>query len=400
MSVTEDEGIGHRVRLARKTHGLTQQQLADRAHISKSLIDKVERGERAATFAFTVAIARAMNVERTALTGQPYHSGGSHRIHDAIPPIERALMSYDLPMLEDSPRPRPIAEIGQDVAQAAELRMAARYTRLGEALPSLLDELTVATRTLTGSELAQAFWYLAVAYRCADALANKLGYMHLSYLAVHRVEWAAKQSEDPLMVATSAYLRGQACMDLGQYEQGLYLLDKAGDDLESHNMTSRSALAVRGTLHLRSAVTAARAGAADTAIDHIAEATGLARLVGRDVTDYWTLFGPTNVGIHAVAAAVELGDWRRAIDEADRFSIPANVPAERVSHHYIDLARAYLWATDREEALTCLLKAERIAPQHTHYHPMTREVVRVLVEQARRAPETLLGLAARTAAGI
>ncbi|HSV66663.1 MAG TPA: NUDIX domain-containing protein [Mycobacteriales bacterium] len=30
------------------------------------------------------------------------------------------------------------------------------------------------------------FWTLAVAYRRADALANKLGYLHLSYLAVQR----------------------------------------------------------------------------------------------------------------------------------------------------------------------------------------------------------------------
>jgi len=189
-------------------------------------------------------------------------------------------------------------------------------------------------------------------------------------------------------------------MDLGQYEQGLALLDVAGDRLESFDTSSRSALAVRGTLHLRSAVMAARNGAAERAQDHIREAASLARLVGRDVTDYWTLFGPTNVGIHAVAAAVELSDPERAINEAERLTIPADVPAERISHHYIDLARAYLWRADRDRALNCLLTAERIAPQHTYYHPMTREVVRVLVEQARRTPDTLLGLAKRTSTGM
>ncbi|HEU0088260.1 MAG TPA: helix-turn-helix transcriptional regulator [Pseudonocardiaceae bacterium] len=64
--------VGHRLARARKLAGLTQHQLAARAHVSKSLISQVERGVVPASPAFTAAVARGLGLEPQALTGEPY----------------------------------------------------------------------------------------------------------------------------------------------------------------------------------------------------------------------------------------------------------------------------------------------------------------------------------------
>jgi tetratricopeptide (TPR) repeat protein len=274
--------------------------------------------------------------------------------------------------------------------------MAARYSRLADVLPPLLEELTQQVHILEGRAREDAYATLAVAYRCLDAIANKLGYLQLSYLAVDRVCWAAQKSADPLMVATGSYLRGQACLDVGHFGYGLQLLERARAQIESHGDNSKEALAaVHGSLHMRSAVLAACDRDSDTGWSHISEAQSAAERLGSDVTYYWTFFGPNNVAIHTVAAAVELGDYARAIDEARTVQLSPAVPLERSSHHLIDLARAYLWEGDRDQSLKCLLRAEHIAPHHTRHHPATRSTVRTLLELARGSPDDLVALAAR-----
>ena len=48
--------------------------------------------------------------------------------------------------------------------------------------------------------------------------------------------------------------------------------------------------------------------------------------------------------------AVELGDGTDAIARAEGLAIPTGFPAVRAGHHYVDLARAYLWHGSRDDA--------------------------------------------------
>jgi hypothetical protein len=111
--------------------------------------------------------------------------------------------------------------------------------------------------------------------------------------------------------------------------------------------------------------------------------------------EYLLTCGPTNMAIVEVAVAVELGDSTGAISRAENLTIPVDLSAVRAGHHYVDLARAYLWNGSREGALQSLLVAERHAPQQTRHHPMTHETLGVLVQLERRCPEALLGLVER-----
>jgi uncharacterized protein HemY len=101
------------------------------------------------------------------------------------------------------------------------------------------------------------------------------------------------------------------------------------------------------------------------------------------------------VAIHEVAIAVELGNADEAVRRGKDLTLPADLPRERSSHHYIDMSRAWLWQGDTNRALACVAEAERLAPQRTRYHPMARETVIRLLDQRRRVPEQLRILAAR-----
>ena len=95
---------------------------------------------------------------------------------------------------------------------------------------------------------------------------------------------------------------------------------------------------------------------------------------------------PANVAIWAVGVAVELGDGVTAIRRAREIRTFTGVTPNRVSHHYIDLARGYLYAGDRRAALGALMTARKHAPQQTRYHPQVRETARMLARlEVRRS---------------
>lgn len=388
--------IGRRIAHARKLRGLTQIGLAGRAHVSKSLIAQVESGHKPATPSLIAAVAGALNVDVTDLTGQPYRGNDvrSDRIHAAIPQIRQALVYWDISPILDVP-PRPLAELAAETEQANRLRMQASYAELGSLLPALIAELTVHAHQARGAERFRAFRLLTDAYTAVDSMAYKLGYLDLFALAVERMSWAANQADDPLLRPVAAIRRSSAFLATGAWDGGMRLLDRAGRETEDSLPGHPAALSVLGTIHLRTSIMAARGGRPSPAWDGISRAREIAGRLGRDTSDYGLLFGPANVAIHEVAVAVELGDADEAIRRGAHLNLPAALPRERSSHHYIDLSRAWLWQHDHAKALACVTKAEQLAPQRTRYHPMARDTVIGLLDKQRRMPEPLRGIAAR-----
>ena len=132
------------------------------------------------------------------------------------------------------------------------------------------------------------------------------------------------------------------------------------------------------------------------------QAMGSARKIagrlGEDRNDYNTEFGPTNVELHAVSTAVDLGDAGEAIDLA-RTVDAAGLSPERQSRLAIDLARAHLQRRHTGDALAALLEAERQAPEQVQAHAQARETIHDLLNLAgRRATPDLLDLARRIGA--
>lgn len=389
-----DGGVGARVALIRMRWGMSQQRLAMEAHVSKSLLSKVEAGWRPATPPFTAAVARALGVDVVELTQQPYRSSAAseEQLHRAIPSIRRSLLTSDLP--DEEVRPRGLEALRPDVERASQLGREARYIELSGMLPALLDELHAALHPSGDEQWGNAL--LAEAYSGASTLAYAFGYVDLRALALDRIERAARASGDPLRVARTQWSKGASLQAAAAYQQGLTLMERTRTDLGSDlARMDAPTLSVYGVLHLRSAVLAARANKAQTAWGHHAEAGEAARLLGEERNDYGVEFGPSNVAIHSVALPVELGDSAAAVERAESVRLPTTVPPVRSGRHYMDVARGYMMHGDRGRCLAALLAAEERAPQQARNHPVVREMVAALARLDRTRTRSLLGLARR-----
>lgn len=383
MPQSIEEHTGARIARIRKQRGLTQQGLAMRANVSKSLLSKVECGQKSASPALVAACARALGASTSDLLGQPYAEELRRDRMDAlIQPIREGLENWDV-ALDWETAARPAALIRADVQQALVQRRQAQYTDMVRDLPGLIDESVQAVHTSSGEEQRLAYECLAGTFRCVFTVAWKFGFIDLATVALDRLAWTAPRTDEPGLVAMYSFLRAQTTLSSGRYDVGMRVVDRALRDLDSQDTRRPAGIeAMRGMLHLRAAVIAGRMKDRDQADARLAEARALARSTG-ELPDFGVTWGPVNVGVHAVAIASEMDDFGRAVELAKDVRIPRGWTRSRAGHHWMDLGRAYAWAGHPEQALECLQRARRIAPQQTRYHPTVRETVLALKRRER-----------------
>jgi hypothetical protein len=297
--------------------------------------------------------------------------------------------AYDIP--PDLPYAmRPLTELRRMTSSATAWRLSSQYTKLAGLLPGLITDLTATALNSAGHEQEQAFALLALAYRAADAIADKHGHHDMSGRATELIRWSAARSADPQLEMMSAYVRAELFFSGQHARSGLRMIDSA--TVPAPGASDVPLLAMRGALCMRAAVLAAHAGMPEEAADRIAEAQAIARVVP-DGVYHGTAFGPASVRVHELALAVETGDVARAVKLAGQWQPPRALPAERRSHFHIEAARAYCWAGDRDQAVTALWQARRAAPQHTRCNPAVIETIGVLIRSSRKPPVPLIQLA-------
>lgn len=154
-------------------------------------------------------------------------------------------------------------------------------------------------------------------------------------------------------------------------------------------------LSLLGAMNLVLAVINAREGNRPGTHAHLNRAGETATRLGEDRNDFDTEFGPTNVKLHSVSTAVELGDAGLALEIAAEVDA-GGLSAERQARFLLDVARAHSQRRHVGEATAALLEAEALAPEQIRDHHLAREVIRDLIQlSGRRVPETLRELADR-----
>lgn len=386
-----DTPVGQRAAQLRRLRGLTQAQLAERAGVSLSLVRRVEQGQVPATPAFIGAVARALKSSPAELQGQPYRgdTAETDRVHAAIGPLRAEVALFDVP--EDDIAPRPLEELRARVGAVSQLAHEVQLVRLGEYLPDLLADLRTTAFHSDDAQARDVWAMLAETWSNARMLARILGYPDLAQSMAERYAHAAARSGDEYAVAIGNSLRAAELIQVDRGRAAARLLEavrgRLGEPAEKDSPQSWTAW---GWSHLQSALAAARgANDASTASDHLAEAARAARNLPADADHYRLTVNQANVAIWSVGVTVELGDGAEAVRRASSLHDFTGVTPNRVSHHYIDLARGQLYAGDRHAALGSLLTARKLAPQQTRYHPQVRETVRMLARLERRRTDPL-----------
>ncbi|GAB3214342.1 hypothetical protein GCM10027294_54000 [Marinactinospora endophytica] len=378
----EADALGRRISRARKAAGLTQAALATRAHYSLSHVRKAETGAVPCSPAFVATVARVLGVTVAELYGQPY--GGAEL---AVSQLREVAAYVDVPPELDAP-PRPLTAIAAEVGHVAGLLETARHAATADRLPALLQEATVvALRDGT----AEAWRALYGAQIHAQRLTRKLGYGDLSAVFIERARVSATRADDPHLLAMVAQRHTLLLLERAQWRPAMATLGHATTLVDPRRP---DATEVAGSIQLRRAVIAARAGDTSAAADALGEASEIDRDASLreascpasvDRRSHGTTFTPGNVVLHEAAVGVELRDFDAA-RRADRSLTPAllsSLPAERRAHHHIDMARAGLEDGDHRAAAHRILAAHTIAPELVIHHPTARHVVGMLMDRQR-----------------
>ncbi|GLZ37902.1 hypothetical protein Acsp05_15260 [Actinokineospora sp. NBRC 105648] len=402
------------MRRAREASGYTQESFAAELGMERTSIGRWERGVQApypwqrqrVAFALRVSLdeldellrrtlRRAPSPSRDTATA-PSRSGEktgtftleADVIAAAVPDLRRSLDSLDLP--DDGPT-RTLAELRADVARMSEDRLQARYVDLAHRLPVVLAELGRAGQLGGQAEQRSVAALLTLALRAADGVAFKFGYLDLSARLIDRMRTAAQRAEDHLLAAAVSYVRTETFFANGDLVTAARALDLAVDELPARGTPPVASAAALAALHMRAAVVAGRAGKPDSAAEHLREARRACTTVPEGVY-HGTAFGPASLRIHELAVAVELSD-PVGIERASSWYPPPELPAERRSHYFIDLARAQLDLGRHEDAHASLQTARQVAPQHARAHPQVRRTLTTLLSTHSAPSSGLLDLA-------
>ena len=378
-----DPEVGERIARWRRRRGLSQVALAGLVGRSESWLSQVERGLRHVDSLVVLRdLSRVLRVDLEVLapssTASPRGSDGP-----AQPALEQALVAP--PIAESTaatPATAPVATV-----QVSALHLAyqdARYTDVLTALPTISAQLASTDDPRV----------LAAGWAVVAKMLTKIGSWDLALLAADRAREAAYRSGDLADLGMAVYQvvcallptpRAGIGEDLATRTAHHLIPDNAhrGGDVDA---TNRAAVhSVAGALWLIAAIVAARRSDTDAAADRLDRAHHLAQDLGRDANLRWTGFGPTNVALHRVTVAAELGDAPAAITAAHRLDpsgFPAPLRGRRVQVG-LDLAWAYTCRRRDADAVLALLEVERAAPDATRHNVYARSTISTLLGRAR-----------------
>lgn len=303
-------------------------------------------------------------------------------------------------MLAPPAEPVDVASLEARGEQAWSHTHGARYDELAELLTGLLPDVEVAERHAAEADRVRVWRVKARAYLAAAGALAKLGETGAAWVAIDRAMRAAEELGDSLLVAEGAFRLAITFQGARRFDLAIRVADSAARSLEAVAESADAdpaAIAVYGALQLQLAVASARTNDADAAYGHLETARAAADRIGEGRNDYNTEFGPSNVLLHEVAVAVELGDAGRALRVAERVET-AHLSAERRGRLLIDVARANAQLRRFDAVVAALTEGFQIAPQQLASHARVRELVTDLLrgEQSHRPEIRALAERVRT----
>jgi hypothetical protein len=285
-------------------------------------------------------------------------------------------------------------DLERDITIAFNAYQQSRFATTASRVSVLLADTQLAARECKEEDRATVLKILALAYQAAASVLIKVGEPDIAWIAAERGLNAAEAAGGRAVRGSLMRSVAFALHSTGRPEAAMRLVDSGADYLRGEIADNDAVLSVYGTILLVGSMAAARFGDGPKAADYLGEAHIAARRLGKDANHLWTAFGPTNVAIHRVNTAVELGDIQTVLDFGLSLNTAA-VPAERRVRYLLDVARVHTLTGNRDDALSTMLTAERIAPEQVRQHYLSRKVVVMLMQRAVGRPGVQLDRLAR-----
>lgn len=394
--MTTDLSIGARIAWYRQRRGMSQEVLAGLLGRTVNWLSKLENDaidlDRLSVLR---TAAECLDVALGDLIGEPslmdWTKDSGRR---TVPALREVLMDYRTLLgtaIEDDTQ-TDLEDLRSRLEKVWQAYQDARFGFVVAALVSLIPDARRAVADSSGDERCIAAGRLALAYQVAASTLTKLGEVDLAWTASERGITVAHESGNPVVIGSLLRSVTHSLVSTGAYVDAVRVTHDATEFFEPHLQRPSSAmLSVYGTSLLAGAMAAARADDRSTTRDFLSAAGQAAAQIGSDQNKLWTAFGPTNVAIHRVSTAMELGDVQVALNLGPSLDT-AHVPVERRVRHALEVSRALTSAGRRDEALATVLDAEQIASEQVRYHFLTRYLVQSWMRSVKGKPSP--GLAA------
>jgi transcriptional regulator with XRE-family HTH domain len=304
--------------------------------------------------------------------------------------LREALMTY--PLLTPSPaegEPPSAEDLRRQVDDVWNAYQASRFAYVTTRLPRIIASAKSTIRHGDSADARRdAQRMLALAYHAAAATLTKVGETDLAWIAADRGLMCAEESEDAMVLGSLFRSVAHALLSNGRYDDSASVVSRATDRLDTVTLPETGLRwSLIGSLHLVGAMASARADNAREARSFLARARQAGQQLGHDANLAWTAFGPTNVAVHDLSVAMELGDLQTAAVIAPTIDARA-LPVERRVRHALEVAKVYVMTGRDDEGLAAVLDAERDAPEQVRYHFIARELTLYWLRRTQgRRPE-------------
>lgn len=382
----DDTYIGRRVREVRSWRGMKLKPTAELAGMSASYLSMIENGKRPVTQRHILeALARALRVAPTELTGRPWDRDHNHNAetHPDLIALAAALDAYEIGDDPGDPA-RDWPAVATDVDRLVELmQIRADYATQATLLPGLLGELH-ALYVREPALRAEVLLGLLRCYSSATWVAKLLRSDGLTLMAAMRAQQCADDLASPAWQGYTTWLRGVTTGSLNrnrQYRRAISMADTLTPHLDHLDVAQ-----AYGQLHLSAALAAAAQADRDTAMTHLAEAEAIADRADLDVGQFAQVwFGRFNVRIWRATIGMELGDGPKVAEAARGVPVESIPSPARQAVFYSTVGRGLI-AEKRsvETGLRLLLRAEHLAPQHVRGDVFVREAVAGMLRRSER----------------
>jgi transcriptional regulator with XRE-family HTH domain len=392
--------IGERISWYRRRRGLSQRVLAELVGRTEDWLNKVENNRiQLDRLSVINAVAVELDVSLTDLLAEPSLVEWSQDTgRRTVPALREALLTYRqlIPSRRPGREVQSLDVLVERVGAVWDAYQGSRFGFMTASLPGLIEALVHAVDQYDGADKIRCQRLLALSYQASTAVLTKIGETDLACVAAQRGYDLAEQAGEPVVLTSLTRSVCHALLSAGRYDDAAALIDDAPRTLGPlEPASSRAFVSVYGTMYLTGAIAAARADDRATTDGFLRQADVAAQRLGRDDNLMWTAFGPTNVAIHRVATAMELGNVPLALDLGPQVD-PSPLPLERQVRHRLEVARAYSARNDRDAALGLILEAEQVAPEQVRHHALSRDLVLTWMRRTKGAlGDELTGLAER-----
>jgi transcriptional regulator with XRE-family HTH domain len=376
-----EEPIGRRIAEARSRKGLSQKDFASLMGRSESWVSQVERGVLPVDrIAIRQKLTEILGVSFVGTDGTVTQAAYPTPVHTDLDRLRTALTGHPA-MLDLFREPGPAPAVGELQADADEAWKRALDSDFGP-LAEMIPRLEGALRQVTAEGREAVLAMLARSYQAASAGFARQNEGDAAWVAADRALRVAEQTGDPLSVVAGQFRLAHTMMRLRLFDQARAVASTTIEALEGgvDSDQPREAVALLGAMHLVLAALAGFDNDRSAAREALDEAERLADIVGEGRNDYDTEFSPTNVQIHRVSIAVDLGDAGEAIEVAKRIDT-SSLSNERQMRLLLDTARAHIQRRQFADAIAKLTAAEQVAPEHLRSHTVAHQTVGDLLAQ-------------------